>query len=181
MTTDFYPATVVQFWLDAGPSRWFRKNAGFDDDFRDRFAAEHDAAAAGKLESWETSSDGALALLVLLDQYPRNSFRGTVRMFTTDPLALAVAKRAIERGFDRAVEPSLRLFFYLPFIHSERLEDQDRALVLYAALGEETLRHAHIHRDIIVRFGRFPHRNPLLGRQTTAEEQAFLDAGGFAG
>lgn len=181
MNPDFPPSAVVQFWLKAGPSQWFRKDASFDDDFRARFAAEHEAAAAGKLDGWETSAEGALALLILLDQYPRNSFRGTARMFATDPLALTVAKRAIEHGFDAAVEPSLRLFFYLPFVHSERLEDQDRALVLYAALGEETQRHAHIHRDIIARFGRFPHRNPLLGRQTTAEEQAFLDAGGFAG
>lgn len=181
MKPDFSPATIVQFWLDAGPKRWFRKDAAFDDDFRARFAAEHEAAAAGELEDWRASAEGSLALLILLDQYPRNSFRGTARMFATDAQALAVARRAIEQGFDTAVAPSLRSFFYLPFEHSEKLEDQDRALDLYTALGGETLRYAHIHRDIIVRFGRFPHRNPLLGRVTTPEEQKFLDDGGFAG
>lgn len=181
MTPIVSPAAVVQFWLAAGPSQWFRKDAAFDDDFRARFAAEHEAAASGALSHWQTTAEGALALLILLDQYPRNSFRGTARMFATDPLALAIANAAIENGFDTRVEPSLRLFFYLPLVHSERLADQDRALELYAALGAETARHAHIHRDIIVRFGRFPHRNALLGRTTTAEEQRFLDDGGFAG
>jgi len=102
-------------------------------------------------------------------------------MFATDPIALDIARQAIADGFDAQVDPSLRLFFYLPFVHSERLADQDRALELYAALGTETARHAHVHRDIIVRFGRFPHRNALLGRTTTAEEQKFLNSGGFAG
>lgn len=181
MTQLVSPAAVVQFWIAAGPSQWFRKNAAFDDNFRARFAAEHEAAAAGALAEWQASAEGALALLILLDQYPRNSFRGTARMFATDPLALKIANTAIANGFDAQVDASLRLFFYLPFVHSERLADQDRALELYAALGPETARHAHVHRDIIARFGRFPHRNPLLGRPTTAEEQKFLDDGGFAG
>jgi len=174
-------ADVVKFWTDAGPGAWFRKDAAFDDDFRARFADAHAAAAAGELGGWQDSAEGALALLILLDQYPRNSFRGTARMFATDPLALAVARAAIDRGFDREIDAALRLFFYVPFIHSERLADQDRALELYGALGGDSVRHAVIHRDIIVRFGRFPHRNPLLGRATTAEEQQFLDDGGFAG
>jgi uncharacterized protein (DUF924 family) len=181
MQAQLSPTTVVQFWTAAGPSRWFRKDAAFDDDFRARFATEHAAAASGTLNHWQATAEGALALLILLDQYPRNSFRGTARMFATDPLALAVAKAAISDGFDVQVEPSLRLFFYVPFIHSEQLADQDRALELYAALGAETARHAHIHRDIILRFGRFPHRNVMLGRTTTDDEQTFLDEGGFAG
>lgn len=172
---------VVQFWVNAGSGSWFRKDVAFDDRFREKFAAAHDAAARGEIDDWSADGEGALALLILLDQYPRNSFRGTSRMFATDEKALQVAKQAIASGFDVTAEPSLRLFFYTPFIHSERIEDQDRALLLYAQLGAETARHAHIHRDIIARFGRFPHRNPLLGRETTAEEQQFLDAGGFAG
>ncbi len=172
---------VVQFWVDAGSASWFRKDAAFDDRFRATFSAAHEAAADGALDEWLNDDLGALALLILLDQYPRNSFRGTARMFATDDKALSVAKVSIARGFDATVEPAMRLFFYTPFIHSERIEDQDRALELYAPLGEDTARHAHIHRDIIARFGRFPHRNPLLGRETTAEEQKFLDDGGFAG
>ncbi len=181
MQHSFDRSEVVQFWVDAGSGSWFRKDAAFDDRFREKFAAEHEAAARGELDDWLTDDEGALALLILLDQYPRNSFRDTARMFATDDKALSVAKQAIARGFDLTTEPTLRLFFYTPFIHSERIKDQDRALKLYAPLGADTARHAHIHRDIIARFGRFPHRNPLLGRETTAEEQKFLDEGGFAG
>lgn len=177
----FSAADIVEFWTDAGPARWFKKDADFDDRFRSRFAAAHQVAADGGLGDWQANANGALALLILLDQYPRNSFRGSARMYVTDPQALAVAQSAVAAGFDAAVDRSLRLFFYLPFIHSEQLAQQDRALELYAALGEETQRHAHVHRDIILRFGRFPHRNALLGRATSVDEQAFLDAGGFAG
>lgn len=175
------PETIVQFWQDAGPSRWFKKDSAFDDDFRARFAVEHEAAASGALDDWMNNAEGALALMILLDQYPRNSFRGTARMFATDAKALAVAKTAITQGFDDAVDVEMRRFFYLPFMHSEQLADQDRSLELYAPLGSEAMRFAIIHRDIIARFGRFPHRNPVLGRATTAQEQRFLDDGGFAG
>ena len=181
MQQSFDRYEVVQFWVAAGSGSWFRKNEAFDDRFREKFAAAHEAAARGELDDWSADGDGALALLILLDQYPRNSFRGSPRMFATDDQALDVAKEAIASGFDVTAEPSLRLFFYTPFIHSERIEDQDRALRLYAELGADTARHAHIHHGIIARFGRFPHRNPLLGRDTTAEERQFLDAGGFAG
>ncbi len=181
MKQSFDRHEVVQFWVDAGSGAWFRKDDAFDDRFREKFAAAHEAAARGQLDDWLADGEGALALLILLDQYPRNSFRGTSRMFATDDKALDVAKSAIASGFDATAQPSLRLFFYTPFIHSERIEDQDRALELYAQLGADTARHAHIHRDIIARFGRFPHRNPLLGRETTAEEEQFLDDGGFAG
>ncbi len=172
---------VITFWLEAGPGRWFKKDAAFDDEFRARFAAAHEAAASGALDDWANTADGALALMILLDQFPRNCFRGTARMFATDAKALTLAKRAIVQGFDLVVDADLRRFFYLPFMHSEALADQDRSLELYAPLGEESMRYAVIHRDIIVQFGRFPHRNPLLGRTTTMEEQKFLDAGGFAG
>ena len=177
----FTAAEIVQFWADAGPGRWFKKDAGFDDQFRTRFAAEHEAAASGALDHWAHSAEGALALMILLDQYPRNSFRGTARMFATDPKALSIAKKAIAQGLDQAGDPALRQFFYLPFMHSEALAEQDRSLELYTPIGAEPMRFAVLHRDIIARFGRFAHRNALLGRATTVEEQAFLDAGGFAG
>ena len=121
-----------------------------------------------------------MALLLLLDQFPRNMFRGTARMFATDPAAVEVATLALAHGFDAQVPEALRSFFYLPFMHSERLEDQQRALELYAGAPDGG-KWATTHADIIRRFGRFPHRNAMLGRTTTPEEQAFLDAGGFAG
>jgi uncharacterized protein (DUF924 family) len=174
-------AEIVQFWTEAGPDRWFKKDVAFDDEFRAKFAAEHEAAACGALDDWANTAEWALALMILLDQYPRNSFRGAALMFATDSLALSFAKQAIALGFDQAVDPALCRFFYLPFMHSEALAEQDRSLDLHAASGDASMRYAVMHRDIIVRFGRFPHRNALLGRTTTAEEQAFLDNGGFAG
>lgn len=175
------PNEVVKFWRDAGPERWFRKDAAFDTQFRERFAAEHEAAARGDLAGWQDSAEGALALLILLDQYPRNGFRNTARMFATDAQAVAIADAAVARGFDRTVGDDMRRFFYLPFMHSEQLADQERSVALYRALDGDGLRYAEIHRDAIARFGRFPHRNPVLGRAMTAEEQKYLDEGGFAG
>jgi uncharacterized protein (DUF924 family) len=175
------PADVVAFWREVGPDRWFNKDTAFDDEIRRRFLALHEAAAAGKLTEWEGSAEGALALLILLDQFPRNMFRGQTRAFATDPLARAVASRAILNGFDGAF-PDLRSFFYLPFEHSEDLKDQERGLTLYKASGDtDGLKWAEIHADIIHRFGRFPHRNAILGRVSTPQEQKFLDDGGFAG
>jgi uncharacterized protein (DUF924 family) len=172
---------VVTFWREAGPERWFEKDTAFDEDIRRRFLATHEAAAAGKLREWENTAEGALALLILLDQFPRNMFRNSARAYATDPLARAVAAGALVKGFD-SVFPDLRSFFYLPFEHSEDLADQERALALYKAAGDtDNLKWAEIHADIIRRFGRFPHRNAVLGRATTPEEQAFLDSGGFAG
>lgn len=183
-STHTSPATaheVVAFWRDAGPRRWFAKNQAFDADFKARFETTHQAAASGALAAWSGHADGALALLVLLDQFPRNAYRGTARMFATDARALGVANEAVVAGFDAQVEPPLRPFFYLPFMHSESLADQARSVVLNAALDENTQRFARLHRDIVARFGRFPHRNAALGRATTPEEQAFLEGGGFAG
>jgi uncharacterized protein (DUF924 family) len=176
------PQSVVAFWTDAGPKKWFAKDDSFDRDIRERFLATHEAAAQGKLSDWENNAEGALALLILLDQFPRNMFRGNARTFATDPLARDIAARAIDRGFDRAVPDNMRNFFYLPFQHSETLADQERGLALYRAWGDaDNIKWADIHADIIRKFGRFPHRNEMLGRQTTAEEQAFLDGGGFKG
>ena len=141
----------------------------------------HEAAARGELSDWLATADGALALMVLLDQFPRNAFRGTPRMYATDTLARQVAHRAIEAGHDRAVDEQLSLFFYLPFGHSEDLVDQERSVALARRLGQPNLSHAERHRDIVSRFGRFPHRNPILGRSMTEEEKRYLDGGGYAG
>ena len=174
-------AAVVDFWREAGSARWFAKNDDFDRVFRERFLKLHEAAARGELADWLAAADGALALVVLLDQFPRNAFRGTTRMYATDTLARAVADAAIAAGHDRTVDGELQVFFYLPFGHSENLTDQERAVTLCRRLGQPTLSFAERHRDIILRFGRFPHRNPILGREMTEEEQRFLDEGGFAG
>ncbi|WP_343227448.1 DUF924 family protein [Rhodanobacter sp. DHB23] len=171
---------VTRFWREAGPARWFEKDAAFDHAFTTRFLDAHMAAARRELDDWLDEAEGALALLILLDQFPRNAFRGTAHMFATDPLALGFARQAVARGHDHAVEPALRVFFYLPFEHSEVLADQDRSVALCEGL-DDYARYARIHREVIARFGRFPHRNSMLGRVTTAGEQAFLDEGGFAG
>ena len=175
------PEAVIRFWRDAGPAAWFAKNEAFDRDFGERFLPAHWAAARRELDAWAQRPEGALALLILLDQLPRNCFRGSAHMFATDPLALMFANDMIERGFDQRIESELRSFCYLPFEHSEALADQERSLALFEPLGGEALEYARIHLDIIRRFGRFPHRNAVLGRTTSAEEQAFLDAGGFSG
>jgi uncharacterized protein (DUF924 family) len=180
-TTPAEAAAVVAFWRDAGPALWFAKDPAFDQRFRERFARTYDAAARGGLRHWTDTADGALALVIVLDQYPRNSFRGTPRMYATDALARRAAATAIAAGHDRRVAPDLQLFFYLPYGHSEDLADQERAVELCRRLGEPSLSHAIHHRDIVRRFGRFPHRNPILGRAMTADEQAYLDGGGYRG
>jgi uncharacterized protein (DUF924 family) len=173
-------ADVMTFWTEAGPKRWFTRDEHFDRDFRERFITLHERAAAGELdESWMKDAESALALVILLDQFPRNSFRGAARAFATDAHARAIADRAIAAKFDQLVPKELRFFFYLPFEHSESPADQERSVALHAAIGMAEW--AEKHRDIIRRFGRFPHRNGVLGRETTAEERAFLDGGGFAG
>jgi uncharacterized protein (DUF924 family) len=175
-------AEVLGFWRAAGPKRWFAKNAAFDAEFKRRFEAAHLAAAEGALDHWAAGdAEGALALLVLLDQFPRNAWRGSARMFATDAKARAVAGTAIAGGLDRHFEPELRAFFYLPYMHSESLADQERSVLLNAALDPATRRYARLHRDIIARFGRFPHRNVLLGRASTPHEERYLAEGGFGG
>ena len=175
------PTEIVAFWRAVGSERWFEKDTALDEEIHRRFLKLHEDAAAGKLVAWERNAEGALALLILLDQFPRNMFRGDKRAFATDPLAREVASRAILNGFDGAIS-DMRGFFYLPFKHSENLADQQRAVTLFKAAGDaDGVKWAELHADIIRRFGRFPHRNAVLGRVTTPEEQAFLDAGGFAG
>jgi uncharacterized protein (DUF924 family) len=176
------PAEVVSFWRDAGPQKWFRKDAGFDAALKERFGGLHRSAAAGELDGWAETAEGALALILLLDQFSRNLHRGEAQAFAQDAKAKAIAERAIALGFDRAAEPGLRLFLYLPFEHSESIVDQERCVRLCHALPSgDLLPYARDHERIIRRFGRFPHRNLALGRHTTPAEQAFLDGGGFAG
>ncbi len=174
-------AEIVRFWREAGPERWFAKDEAFDRRFHALGLPLYEAAVRGALASWMNSPEGALALVLLLDQFPRNSFRGTARMFATDAMARRVAAAAIDAGYDTAVTAPFRVFFYLPFEHSEDLADQDRSVALAAPLDELYRSYAEIHRDLIRRFGRFPHRNAILGRATTPEEQRFLDDGGFSG
>jgi uncharacterized protein (DUF924 family) len=175
------PQSVLAFWRAAGPDKWFEDDAGFDAEISRRFAGTYAAATAGEL-AWDENPEGALALVVVLDQFPRNMFRNSARAFAADPLAREVAARAIARGFDQLVPIAERMFFYLPFEHSENLADQERCVALNRANGDaDATKWAEHHADLIRRFGRFPHRNAVLGRATTAEEQAFLDGGGFAG
>ena len=175
------PDEVLAFWRDAGPEKWFSKDDAFDQACRDRFMPTYEAAARGDLNEWELTPEGALAVVLLLDQFPRNMFRGQRETYKTDPAALMVADRAIERGFDHKVEPEFRRFFYLPFMHSESLRHQERSVALNEALGEDSSKWARHHHDIIARFGRFPHRNALLGRESTPEEEAFLQENNFRG
>jgi len=175
------PANVVNFWRDAGPQQWFSKDAAFDRRFRERFFVAHMAASRRELDGWAATPEGALALLILLDQYPRNAFRGTGHMYATDALARRMAHEMIAAGFDCQIDTDLRVFCYLPFAHSEELADQQRSVEFHRQLGRPWLDHAKAHRRIIDRFGRFPHRNAMLGRDTTPEELRFLKQGGFAG
>ena len=179
---DVLISDVVGFWKHAGAQgRWFDKDEGFDRIFRDRYLDLHMAVAARRYDGWIEDAKGALALLVLTDQFPRNAFRGTAHMYATDPLARHYARSAHAAGHMEQVEPDLRLFFCLPFAHSEDIADQDISVKLNARLGQPWLDHAEGHRDIIRRFGRFPHRNFMLGRAITAQEAEFLEAGGFQG
>lgn len=171
----------VRFWSEAGPQSWFRKDEGFDARFRDRFLATHEMAARGQLPEWRRTAEGSLALLILLDQFPRNAFRGTARVYATDALARLVAQQAVAAGHHRQVDEALRRFFQLPFSHSEWLPDQQRAVELAQSLGGDAEHWAKHHYDVVARFGRFPHRNALLGRNSTHEEREFLARGGFAG
>jgi len=180
-TTQNTPQAVIEFWQQAGPKHWFAKDQAFDATFRETFLTLHFQAARRELEHWVSDAPGALALLIVLDQYPRNAFRDTAHMFATDPLALRYARQMVDAGLDQLIDPALRQFCYLPFEHSEDRADQQRSLTLNKALGPEAFKWAKEHADIIERFGRFPHRNEALARTTTEAERAFLHSGGFAG
>lgn len=180
------PGMIVDFWRQAGPARWFARDVALDRAITEQHEDAHKAAARGALAAWEQDAMGALALLLLTDQFPRNLYRGSAHAFATDAMARQVADRALARGFDRITELPLRQFFYLPFQHHEDDASQHRSVTLYEALaaaggGQQGLDYARLHADLIARFGRFPHRNVVMGRLSTPEEQAYLAQGGFAG
>ena len=181
LATDPEAIRVVNFWINAGPALWFAKDQAFDTRFRDRFLKDHEAAVRGELRHWQSTANGALALVLLLDQFPRNAFRGTPRMYSTDALARRAARQAFAAGYDREIPIELRKFFVLPLAHSEDLADQERSVALARHMSPEDLAHAEHHCDIVRRFGRFPHRNAILGRTSTPEELEYLANGGYAG
>jgi uncharacterized protein (DUF924 family) len=174
------PGDIIRFWFDETPrERWFRVDPEFDKQIRDRFAEAWKRGRDGLLEAWEDTPEDALALVVLLDQFPRNMFRGTADAFASDGMARDVAKRAIARNYDLALPPDQRSFLYLPLMHSEVLADQDESVRLTGErLGRThySMPYALNHRDVVRRFGRFPARNNALGRDTTPEEAKFLKA-----
>lgn len=172
---------ILEFWTQAGPALWFAKDADFDHRFRERFLADHESAARGELMHWQSTAEGAFALVILLDQFPRNAFRGTPRMYDTDAMARKAANTAFAAGYDRLMPQPLQKFFVLPFAHSEDLADQERAVALARRISADDLAHAEHHRDIVRRFGRFPHRNQILGRDSTPEEIEYLENGGYQG
>jgi uncharacterized protein (DUF924 family) len=180
-------ADILAFWFGGEPHAerdyWFRKNEAFDLEIRSRFGEALAAGLAGAFGEWCTTPRGALARVVLLDQFARNAFRGTPKAFAGDARALATSNLALEREFDRALDPYERQFLYMPFVHSEALAVQDRAMECFTRLAQdcgltEPLDWAERHRDVIRRFGRFPHRNAILGRTSTPEESAFLEQPG---
>lgn len=168
------PAAVLDFWFGQPPKAWFTKDIAFDGEIRRRFGDTYEAARARRLDAWLEAPRGCLAYIILLDQFPRNMFRGEAAAFATDPLALSATRRMLESGWDRGLGVDERTFAYLPLEHSEVLDDQDLCCELMRPLGDEVYRYALRHRDIIRRFGRFPHRNATLGRASTPEEVEFL-------
>lgn len=175
------PIDVLDFWWRAGSAKWFARSDAFDEQIRSRFLASIEAAQQGQLDEWRQTPHGALALILLLDQFTRNVFRGDIRAFEADAKALSIAEHAIAERFDKAFPKEARVFFYLPFEHAEDIVAQETSVDLCQKLGDQQYYlYALIHMDVIRRFGRFPHRNDVLGRETTPREKAFLDEGGFS-
>ncbi len=178
------PDEILAFWLDeVGPQGWYKQDDALDAQCRDRFLETWEAARCGACEGWLIGPRGTLGYIVLLDQLPRNMFRGEASAFATDRRAIAAAKKAIQRDWDLRVDEPGRQFFYMPLMHSENLPDQERCMRLMLTrmprTGADNLRHAKAHREIIRRFGRFPFRNAALGRHTTPAETRFLAEGGY--
>ncbi|MBL4629600.1 MAG: DUF924 domain-containing protein [Roseicyclus sp.] len=173
---------VLAFWDAAGPAKWYSQDDEFDQAIRDQFGATWQAADDGTLEDWAVDARGALGLVILLDQFPRNMFRDDPRAFATDARGLEVSRKMLANGWDLEIPVPARQFAYLPFMHSEAMADQDLCCDLMDTRMESGTNdlHAHTHREIIARFGRFPYRNGPLEREMTAEEQAFIDEGGYA-
>jgi uncharacterized protein (DUF924 family) len=174
------PQAVLAYWFDPQTKpKWFNGGEAFDIEVRARLGPLYERAAAGALDGWAVETAGLLALVILFDQVPRNIHRGTPRAFATDPQALALARLAVDQGLDEALSLDERLFLYLPFEHAEAVAEQERSVALFRALGDaDYLDYAIRHKDVIARFGRFPHRNAILGRASTAEELAFLEEPG---
>jgi uncharacterized protein (DUF924 family) len=169
------PEDVLRFWfgeVEEPREEWFRKDEDFDREIRDRFETLYESAASGELDAWRETAEGSLALVIVLDQFPRNMFRGDPRCYSTDEKALDTAKRAVDRALDRELPPLRRTFLYMPFMHSEDLADQRRSVELFR--GMDSGGYAVRHMEIVERFGRFPHRNEVLERDTTPEEAEFL-------
>ncbi|WP_306120750.1 MULTISPECIES: DUF924 family protein [unclassified Roseitalea] len=180
--SDDWQDRVLAFWFDElEPEQWFKRDGDVDAAITTRFSDTYEALRGKPADELAATARTALAAVIVLDQFARNMFRDSARAFESDPLALEVANAALDCGLDRQLGENERHFLYMPFMHSERLADQDRAVALFEALGKELgIKYAHLHRDVIVKFGRFPHRNAALGRPTTAAEQAHLDVhGGF--
>ena len=176
------PQEVADFWMLAGPSRWFTKDAAFDGALAVRFGTASREARLGKFDHWGETPAGALGLILLLDQVPRNIHRGSPLPFAADAKALALAKSWIGQGYHQKLPPPRARWFLMPFEHAEDLDAQRRCVALFASMGLHDMVHwAGVHRDIIARFGRFPHRNAVLGRKSMPAELAYLAAGGFAG
>lgn len=167
---------LLAFWLAQPKEKLFTSDPDFDEELRRRFGSLQEAAAEGALDAWRETARGCLALIILLDQLTRNFHRGTPRAFENDAKALALSKQALARGYDAELKESERSFLYMPFEHSEDIAEQERGVELMAGLTSDPAWHrfAEMHRDVIARFGRFPHRNAILGRASTAEELAFL-------
>ncbi|MEL7428983.1 MAG: DUF924 family protein [Pseudomonadota bacterium] len=174
---------VLDFWAGVGNDGWWKRDDALDREIRNRFGDLLEAAIRGELDDWQDAPDSALALIIILDQFSRNLFRDSAKAFEQDPKALTIAKVGLEKGFDRQSREDLRIFFYLPFEHSESILEQETSVKLQYSIDDNplALKAALEHREIIQRFGRFPHRNRVLGRHTTPAEQAYLDGGGFKG
>lgn len=176
------PDEVLEFWLSLEGDQHFNPSPALDDEIRRRFLADYEAAVCGDYQHWENDPRSTVVVVIVVDQFPRNMFRGQAKSFAADDQALGLAKRAVARGVDLKVGEDLRRWPYLPYMHSEALEDQWACISLCERSGlEDTALWAKLHADVIEKFGRFPHRNAVLGRPTTKDEQAFLDAGGFSG
>lgn len=179
------PEEVLRFWLDeVGPKGWYAASDELDSKIRDRFEATRRKACEGSCALWLTYPSGTLAYIILMDQFPRNMFRGQGQAFASDRAALAAAKAAVHRKWDLRIDEPARQFFYLPLMHSENLCDQEQCIRLICErmpdTGADNLLHARAHREVIRKFGRFPYRNTALARATTATEQAYIDNGGYA-
>lgn len=180
--TDTTPRDVLDFWFEAGPKKWFAKGDAFDAEISKKFRHVHEIARGGGRDEWAQTPDGMLALIILLDQFPRNMYRGSPDMFAADAKALTLTKEALARGIDGEVPEAVRQFIYMPLMHSERIDDQEKCVELIVAADlKENIAFAEDHRDIVARFGRFPHRNQVLERSSSDEEKVFLADGGFAG